>query len=365
MLSITSQALPQTVDVNQESKTSTEKNLPGMASALTDMSPSLPGRAVPTITVLDWSEDLFPKNTTKKVHDQFKGDNCKLQLLNVFPADIDQAELTREVDTAISLLSKKREDSISDSKDIPSILQGVIQLGSRRCTDTGKPEFKNIHKIIEKAQKAVDHSEGLVLPGGQDHKPSHYGAKYANAETKPLELDSRVIMEAALLREVHKRQLPHVLICRGAQAGFINGGGQLVQHIEGHINVKEVAQPTKKADQGILAGDVIDTTRPHYKYHHQAMRAEDAGEDFNQKYQVTLVQPTTGMIEGYEKKGPGIGFGFQFHPEHEPVDTKPFTTLIKAAQTVANNKELIQELKSKMSAIQGREELQRSRFNLS
>ncbi len=75
----------------------------------------------------------------------------------------------------------------------------------------------------------ADAVAGLVLTGGEDVGPSHYGAAAAAATTSVHA--KRDECELALARLAHDRGIPTLAICRGIQLVNVAFGGTLVQDI--------------------------------------------------------------------------------------------------------------------------------------
>src|SRR5574337_256626 len=74
---------------------------------------------------------------------------------------------------------------------------------------------------------------GLLLTGGADLDPSHYGESVAGAaEIEP----GRDALEWSAWLAAGERGLPVLGICRGFQAINVFSGGRLVQHLDGHAS---------------------------------------------------------------------------------------------------------------------------------
>ena len=70
---------------------------------------------------------------------------------------------------------------------------------------------------------------GVVLTGGEDVDPAHYGADPApQSETPHAERDA---CELAVARRAHEMRIPTLAICRGLQVANVAFGGTLVQDI--------------------------------------------------------------------------------------------------------------------------------------
>src|SRR5438105_1828532 len=81
------------------------------------------------------------------------------------------------------------------------------------------------------AERVLDTVDALVLTGGDDVHPAHYGEP-PHAAAGPFGAE-RDAWEIALARAAHARRLPTLAICRGAQLLNVALGGSLVQHLGG------------------------------------------------------------------------------------------------------------------------------------
>jgi putative glutamine amidotransferase len=81
--------------------------------------------------------------------------------------------------------------------------------------------------------------DGLVLSGGGDIVPEHYGAD-AHPATGWLD-PRRDEFELALVRAVRRRGCPILGVCRGMQLVNVALGGTLVQHLPDHTDVDHEA----------------------------------------------------------------------------------------------------------------------------
>jgi putative glutamine amidotransferase len=80
------------------------------------------------------------------------------------------------------------------------------------------------------AIRALDGVAGLVLTGGEDLDPVHYGVNPHPAAGAPH--GARDAYELALAREARDRGIPTLAICRGAQVVNVAFGGTLIQDIQ-------------------------------------------------------------------------------------------------------------------------------------
>ena len=167
--------------------------------------------------------------------------------------------------------------------------------------------------------------DGLLLSGGDDVAPSHYGeAKHpAVVEVEPQRDD----FEIALVQEARRRNLPIFAICRGIQVLNVACGGSLVQDIPsqlpGALQHKLAVPPhqpfalahevwfEKDSLLGSLLKDRLneaDTCEVNSR-HHQAVKQVAEG------FRVTATAPD-GIIEAIEDPAARFCLGVQWHPEN-------------------------------------------------
>ena len=155
--------------------------------------------------------------------------------------------------------------------------------------------------------------DGLVLSGGADLDPAHYGAD-PETELGRLEED-RDEWEFALLEAARRRSLPILAICRGFQLVNVAFGGTLRQHVEidegaGHpqwdVDGRTATHQVTVAE-GTLASQLLPTTWPVNSLHHQVV--DKVGDGL-----VVSATATDGVVEGLETPE-GDLLAVQWHPE--------------------------------------------------
>jgi len=166
---------------------------------------------------------------------------------------------------------------------------------------------------IPEALEAVD---ALILPGGGDIDPAHYGgirheANYGiSAERDGFEL---ALVRAALGRH----DLPILCICRGMQLLNVALGGDLVSHIPEHYGEKvvhrhpelrPVVHPVRIEPASRLARTLGATELTVQSVHHQAVSRLGAG------LRAVAWSPD-GVIEAVESERRSFLIGVQWHPE--------------------------------------------------
>jgi putative glutamine amidotransferase len=166
--------------------------------------------------------------------------------------------------------------------------------------------------------------DGLVLQGGNDVAPQHYGEEPLHADWQGDRVRDRYEME--LIRAFVAAGKPVFGICRGLQLLNVTYGGTLLQDIgtqwpsalphrvasryEHHHHAVEFVSGTRLA--GLFAGMKRATTN---SIHHQGIK------DLAPGFVVEARCPDDGMVEAIRMTGPGFVAGVQWHPEfHEPDD---------------------------------------------
>lgn len=163
----------------------------------------------------------------------------------------------------------------------------------------------------------LDVLDGLVLTGGEDVDPAHYGHERhpALGDVDPL----RDAFEIGIFREARARRLPVLAICRGIQLVNVALGGTLWQDLPtDKPDALEHRAPTDRdvrshlveITPGSRLAATLGTTRCEVNsFHHQSIR------DLAPGLVVTATAPD-GEIEGIESP-PGDPWllAVQWHPE--------------------------------------------------
>jgi len=174
----------------------------------------------------------------------------------------------------------------------------------------------------------LDGLDGLVVTGGADIDPVHYGEEpHAENDSPRPERDA---WELALVEAAGTRGMPFLGICRGAQVLNIARGGTLLQHVPDVVGNKE------HEGDGDRFGHVSVTTLPGTRaatllpasgsvpvYHHQAIDKPGAG-------LVVSALSEYGIVEAVEDPTAAFCLAVQWHPE---VDSRPelFDAFVAAA----------------------------------
>ncbi len=194
------------------------------------------------------------------------------------------------------------------------------------------------------AAEVIEVLDGLVLSGGEDLDPAHYGQ-----EAHPTVRDNidplRDAQELALFREAWSRGLPMLAICRGIQLVNVALGGTLWQDLPSDLpgglphnqtDGRTARTHVVELTPGSRLAEAIGATRVEVNtFHHQAIR------DLAPALVVTAQAPD-GVIEGVETTGAAPWLlGVQWHPEefHGQTDAPDhglFDALVRQATQSAS-----------------------------
>jgi putative glutamine amidotransferase len=158
--------------------------------------------------------------------------------------------------------------------------------------------------------------DALILPGGGDIDPAHYGG--ARHEANYGISAERDGFELALARAaVARRDLPILCICRGMQLLNVALGGDLVSHIPDHFGEKvvhrhpelrPVPHPVRLEPSSRVAGILGATELEVQSVHHQAVGRLGAG------LRAVAWAPDD-VVEAVESDQHDFLIGVQWHPE--------------------------------------------------
>ena len=193
----------------------------------------------------------------------------------------------------------------------------------------------------ESLAETLQSLDGLLLSGGPDVDPVHFGEE-------PLPGMGRIDpgrdrVELGLARLALEAGMPILGICRGAQVLNIAGGGDIFQDLPSQAEglLKHVQLPTPmphpthgiRIEPGSLLASVTGRNSLRVNtWHHQAVRKVAPG------FAVSAAAPD-GVIEAIEKTGAPFVMGVQFHPESmakggSPEATLLFETFVKSARRI-------------------------------
>ncbi|MBO2462033.1 gamma-glutamyl-gamma-aminobutyrate hydrolase family protein [Actinomadura violacea] len=176
----------------------------------------------------------------------------------------------------------------------------------------------------------LDRCDGLLLPGGGDLHPRHYGDATEHETLYDVD-DAQDEFDLAVAAHALATGLPTLAVCRGFQVVNAVLGGTLDQHMDPDHRHK--VHPVDVAP-GTLLAKVLETDRAAAScYHHQSVATL-----------ATALVPTAraadGTVEAAELAAPrGWFLAVQWHPEDtaasDPSQQALFTALVQASATRA------------------------------
>ena len=188
----------------------------------------------------------------------------------------------------------------------------------------------------------VGRLDGLLLPGGDDIPPKHYGQEPHPSVSLMPELQYQTW--ATLLELTLAADKPVLAICAGIQVLNVVLGGTLIQDIPSQrpspvthrTGTPQVASHrVELVPNSPLARMLGCTATRVNSAHHQGLDRVAPG------LQVVARCPDDGLIEGVVLPGKRFCVGVQWHPEryfNETVDRRLFAAFVNAARCAANGK---------------------------
>jgi len=161
------------------------------------------------------------------------------------------------------------------------------------------------------AREILERVDGLVLTGGADIDPTHYGQTARHPDQiAPRE---RTGSDFAYAREAKDRGMAVLGICLGAQTLNVAFGGSLLQHIPddvpGALEHRDGAEHTIRIEPGtILARALGMESATVNSFHHQGIG------DLAPGFRISARSPD-GIVEGIERTDHPFFMGVHWHPE--------------------------------------------------
>ena len=166
--------------------------------------------------------------------------------------------------------------------------------------------------IVDDVPDLMRRVDGVVLHGGGDIDPKHYGQE-ATAEQLYGIVEEHDEVELAVVRAAVELDKPVLAICRGMQVLNVALGGTLVQHIGSEAHWFAHTQVT--LNEGSRVAKAMGTTTPTacHCVHHQALDALAPG--------LTVTGSTAdGIVHAAELDTARWVVATQWHPEDDAHD---------------------------------------------
>ncbi len=182
----------------------------------------------------------------------------------------------------------------------------------------------------ESAASVMAALDALVLVGGGDVDPAHYGQE-PGPTTSGINPE-RDANELALLAAALEAGVPVLAICRGVQLLDVLLGGTLHQHLPDLLGGDTHHQTapgcfsdtTVETVGGSRVAAAMGETATVRCCHHQALDRLGVG-------LVVTARASDGTVEAVELEGPGFVVGVQWHPE-DAGDSRLFEALVAATR---------------------------------
>lgn len=226
------------------------------------------------------------------------------------------------------------ETGLSYYRPYANIVRSVVHAG-------GLPVLIPADLPEDAARVLYDRVHGVLIPGGGDVNPRHYGAA-PHPLTQPPD-DARDALELHLARWAVEDDRALLGICRGHQIINVAFGGTLVQDIRAQLET-DITHDQPNVPQGrvtlahdvTITGDshlarVLDTTRVRVNsLHHQSVDRHAPG------LHVTAHAPD-GVVEALEVPGKRFALSVQWHPEDLYPEHSPMKRLFEAFVAAARD----------------------------
>jgi gamma-glutamyl-gamma-aminobutyrate hydrolase PuuD len=172
--------------------------------------------------------------------------------------------------------------------------------------------------------------DGLLLTGGPDVAPGHYGAE-PHEKSAPA-TSARDAHELALAEAATARGIPILAVCRGLQLLNVARGGTLVQHLPdvvGHLDHGPAPGTYGRHSVGVAVGSHLAAALGCAEVtvlssHHQAVDVPGRGLE-------AVAWAPDGTPEAFEDPAADFVIGVQWHPEAGD-DRTLFEALVDAAR---------------------------------
>lgn len=204
---------------------------------------------------------------------------------------------------------------------------------------------------VSNVEETLSSLNGLILSGGTDVDPKHYG-ELPHPKTQPAN-EARDQFEIALARLARKRRVPTLCVCRGLQLANVAFGGTLIQDLPDEFGDERALKHHQINEEDGLERDdylpghevrlepesalarLLGTTRfASNSMHHQAVPEGGVSKELR-----VVGKTPDGVIEALDARFEHPFFhAVQWHPEElpdDPVSRALFGGLVEASRKTA------------------------------
>lgn len=154
---------------------------------------------------------------------------------------------------------------------------------------------------------------GIVIGGGDDIEPEHYGGNLHPKRRYDVERDR---FEIAMIRQALEINIPMIGICRGAQLINVVAGGSLQQDIR---SLRRLT-PNRRSIRPVKWVDLDENSRLFLELGHSSLRVNSLHEQAVERLGDGLAivgRDRDGFVQVFEGMY-GFLLGVQWHPEYLP-----------------------------------------------
>jgi len=197
-------------------------------------------------------------------------------------------------------------------------MKRVLLTYSDTYAHKAQPYYDAVRSVgLEPVGPGADEYDAVVLCGGNDIDPAHYGQA---PDARLGELDpARDVYELDVAWSALRRDLPILAICRGMQLLNVACGGTLKQHVDDH---RDVMHTVDVEPESLLAQVTGEASFEVNSRHHQVL--DELGEG------LVVTARAGSLIEAAEMPGKRFTLAVQWHPEDLVATHAPHRALFAA-----------------------------------